>query len=327
MKIIIDVMGGDNAPHSNIKGAIDSLKENNINIILVGPKDIIEEELSTLDYQKDKVEIIDAKERIENDDEPTQAIRRKKDSSMVVGLNALADGLGDGFISAGNTGALLAGSILIIKRLEDIDRAAITVLYPTIKGMSLLIDAGANMDSKPEYLKQFAIMGYIYTKEVLGKNNPTVGLINVGSEKTKGNILCKETYKLLELENINFIGNIEGRDLPFGASDVMVCDGFVGNVVLKVTEGVAESLFSMLKKEFTSSTKSKLGALMLKNELNNLKKMLDYREYGGAPLLGVKKPVVKAHGSSDDYAVKNAISQLISYIDKDVIKTIESRLQ
>jgi glycerol-3-phosphate acyltransferase PlsX len=245
---------------------------------------------------------------------------------MVIGLNALAEGLGDGFISAGNTGALLAGSIFIIKRLEDIDRAAITLLYPTIKGMSLLIDAGANMDSKPEYLRQFAIMGYIYTKEVLGKSNPTVGLINVGSEKTKGNLLSKEAFKLLESEEINFIGNIEGRDLPFGVADVMVCDGFVGNVVLKVTEGVAESIFSMLKKELTSSKKSKFGALLLKNELSNLKKALDYREYGGAPLLGIRKPVVKAHGSSDDYAIKNGINQLIRYIDKDIIKIIESQL-
>ncbi len=326
MKIIVDGMGGDNAPESTVKGSIDAINQFGIHIIITGPEEIITKELAKYQYPKDKLEILNATDIITNDDDPAIAIRRKKDSSLVVGLNALKDGLGEGIISAGNTGALLAGGLFIVKRIEGIDRAAITLLYPTLKGASLLLDAGANMDSKPEYLQQFALMGSIYMEEVMGKKNPKVGLINVGTEDSKGNQLAKETFQLLKDSPINFVGNIEGRDLPMGDVDVMVCDGFVGNIALKLTEGLASSIFSLLKKAFLSNLKTKIGALLLKGQMSELKKTMDYREYGGAPLLGTKKPVVKAHGSSDSYAIKNGIGQLKTFIEKDVIKAIENKL-
>ena len=326
MKIIIDAMGGDKGPIEVVKGTIDAVNEYGINVIIVGKEDIIKTELLKYNYIKDRVEILNADDIITNDDDPAVAIRRKKDSSMVIGCNALNDGLGDGFISAGNTGALLASGLFIVKRIEGIDRAALSLLYPTLKGFSLLLDAGANVDCKPEYLYQFSIMGSIYMEKVMGINSPTVGLVNIGSEKGKGNILSKETYEIIEKSSLNFKGNIEARDLPFGEIDVIVSDGFVGNIILKLTEGMAISIFSILKKEFLKNIRTKIGAMLLKPELKSIKGRMDYREYGGAPLLGIKRPIVKAHGSSDAYAIKNAINQMIKFIDKDVIKIIESNM-
>lgn len=326
MKIIIDAMGGDKGPIEVVKGTIDAINEYGIDVIIVGKEDIIKAELLKYDYIKDKVEILNADDIITNDDDPAVAIRRKKESSMVVGCKALANGIGDGFISAGSTGALLASGLFIVKRIEGIDRAALALLYPTLKGFSLLIDAGANVDCKPEYLYQFSIMGSIYMEKVMGINSPTIGLVNIGSEKGKGNLLSKETYELIENAPLNFKGNIEARELPSGAVDVIVCDGFVGNIILKLTEGMAISIFSILKKEFVKNLRTKVGAMLLKPELKNIKGRMDYREYGGAPLLGIKKPIVKAHGSSDAYAIKNAINQMINFIDKDVIKIIESNM-
>ena len=213
---------------------------------------------------------------------------------MVVATKALSSGLGDGYISAGSTGALLASGIFIVKRIEGIHRSPLSVLYPTLKGFSLLLDAGANVDCKPEYLYQFALMGSIYMEKVMGKSNPTIGLLNIGTEKGKGNILSKDSYTILEQSNLNFVGNVEGRDLPTGIADVIVTDGFAGNIALKLTEGMAISIFSLLKEELMKNTRTKLGAALLKPELKNLKNRMDYREYGGAPLLGLKKPVVKA---------------------------------
>lgn len=326
MKIIVDAMGGDNAPSQIIKGAIDAVNEYNIDVLLVGKEDIINEELKKHDYLENKVEILNANEMITNQDDPAIAIRRKKDASIVVAARALSEGLGDGLISAGSTGALLAIGLFIVKRIEGIDRAALTVLYPALNKVSLLVDAGANVDSKPEYLFQFALMGSAYMEKVLEIKNPTVGLINIGSEKGKGNQLTKETYDLLEKSNLNFVGNVEARDLPYGESDIVVCDGFVGNIVLKVSEGMASSIFDILKEEFTKDLKSKIGASILKPALKNVKSRFDYREYGGAPLLGTKKPIFKAHGSSDDYALKNGINQLIKFIDNDVISLIEENI-
>ncbi len=326
MRIIVDAMGGDNAPIEIVKGCIDAIAEYGISIILVGNEEIINNELHKYKYSKDKIQILNANDVISNEDDPAIAIRRKKDSSMVVGLNALVNGQGDGFISAGSTGALLAGGLFIVKRIPGIERAALTSVYPTQKGISLLVDAGANVDCKAEYLKQFGLMGSIYMENVMGHTNPKVGLVNIGTEEGKGNLLAKEAYELLKKEDINFIGNVEGRNLPLGEVDVIVADGFVGNVVLKLTEGMALSIFSILKESFMSNTKSKMGALLLKDQLKDLKKMMDYREYGGAPLLGTRMPVVKAHGSSDAYAFKNGINQLINFIDKDVIKIIERNL-
>jgi glycerol-3-phosphate acyltransferase PlsX len=326
MKIIVDAMGGDNAPAEIVRGCIDAVNEYNINALIVGNEELIKQELSKYKYPEGSIEILDARDVITNEDDPAIAIRRKKESSLVVGLKALNEGLGDGFISAGSTGALLAGGTFIVKRIVGIERAALTTVYPTVKGVSLLVDAGANVDCKPEYLKQFGLMGSIYMENVMGKKFPKVGLVNIGTEEGKGNQLAKEAYDLLKSENINFIGNVEGRTLPLGEADIIVADGFVGNVVLKLTEGMAISIFSLLKEALMSNTKSKLGAMLLKPQLKELKKTMDYREYGGAPLLGTNKPIVKAHGSSDAYAFKNGIKQLIGFIEKDVIKIIKDNI-
>lgn len=326
MKIIVDGMGGDNAPQAIVEGSVNAVKESKVNILIVGKEELILEQLSKYSFPKDRIEILNADEVITNKDDPAMAIRRKKNSSMVVGLNALKDGKGDGFVSAGNTGALLAGGLLITKRLKGIERAALTTVYPTLNGKSLLVDAGANVDCKPEYLKQFGIMGSIYMENVLDVRNPKVGLINIGSEEGKGNQLAKEAYTMLKDSNVNFIGNVEGRDLPAGKADILVADGFVGNVALKLTEGMAISIFSLLKDLLMQNTKTKLAAMLIKPQLSEMKQKMDYREVGGAPLLGTRFPIVKAHGSSDSYAYKNAIMQLIDFIDKDVIKIIEENI-
>lgn len=323
MNIIVDGMGGDKGISEIVKGTMGAIKELDIKVTIVGRKKEIEDELKNYEYNKSSIDIINAHDIITNSDEPTLAIRRKKDSSMVVGLRSLMEGKGDAFVSAGNTGALLAGGLFIVKRIKGIARAALATVYPTMKGVSFILDAGANVDCKPEYLKQFAIMGSIYSERVLGVEAPKVGLVNVGIEEGKGNILTKEAYTMIKDLDINFIGNVEGRQLPEGNIDVIVCDGFSGNIIIKLSEGLAISLFSSMKEEFTKSFKSKLGALMLKPQLKSLKGQMDYREYGGAPLLGLKQPVIKAHGSSDAFAIKNAIRQAKDFIEKDVISIIE----
>ncbi len=323
MKIIVDTFGADKGIGEVIKGSILAIEELGVEIILVGNEDAINNELIKYDYHKDKIEIINATEEITNADEPAMAIRKKKNSSMVIGMKALRDGLGDGFVSSGSTGALLSGGLFIVKRIKGIDRAALATVYPTRKGFSFLLDAGANVDCKPEFLQQFAIMGSVYSEKVLGVDSPKVGLINIGTEKEKGNQLTKNSYKLISNTDLNFIGNIEARDIPEGIADVMVCDGFAGNIVLKLTEGLAFSVFSMAKNAISKSFFAKTGALMLKPQLQIFKEKLDYREYGGAPLLGVKKPIVKAHGSSNALAFKNAIKQNKIFIEKDVINQIE----
>lgn len=324
MNIIVDGMGGDKGPEEIVKGCIDAIDELGISISIVGQKAILEKEISKYNTFKGLINIINATEVITNEEEAALAIRRKKDSSIVVGLKALKEGVGQGFVSAGSTGALLAGGLFITKRIRGIERAALATVYPTKKGISFILDVGANVDCKPEYLEQFATMGSIYSKKVLGVNSPKIGLANIGTEETKGNHLTKEAFKLIKDLNLNFIGNVEVRDIPEGVVDVIICDGFVGNTILKLTEGMAISLFSLLQEEFTKTLKSKLGALMLKNQLKSFKGKLDYREYGGAPLLGLKQPVVKAHGSSDAYAIKNAIRQVKTFIDMNVIEIIEN---
>lgn len=326
MKIIVDGMGGDNAPVEIVKGTIDAVNEFNIDAIIVGKEDIIYRELKKYNYPKDRVEVLNAEDIITNEEDPALAIRRKKDSSLVVGCKALSDGMGDGFISAGSTGALLAGGLFIVKRIKGIERAALTSTYPTLDGVSLLVDAGANVDCKAEYLQQFGIMGSIYMEKVMGVKEPKVGLVNIGVEAGKGNQASKEAYELLNSADINFIGNIEGRTLPQGEVDVIVADGFVGNVILKLTEGFAMTMLDHLKEIFMENLRSKTGAMLVKPGLKSLKSKMDYREYGGAPLLGTKKPIVKAHGSSDALAVKNAIRQLINFIEKDVINIIEENI-
>lgn len=323
MKIAVDAMGGDKSVLVTVKGSIDAVQEYGVNVTLVGDKALIENELKKHGYKGDKIDVIHTSDVITNDDEPAMAIRRKKESSMVVALNLVKEGLADGIISAGNTGALLAGGLLIVKRIKGIERAALAPVYPTKRGIAILLDAGANTDSKAKYLQQFAIMGSIYAEKVLNIPSPKIGLINIGTEEGKGNELTKEAYTLLSNTNINFYGNLEARDIPNGYVDVMVCDGFVGNVILKLTEGLASSIFSSLKEEFMRSFTTKIGALMLKPGLKKFKERLDYTEYGGAPLLGVKGTVIKAHGSSDAKAIKNAIRQAKLFIENNVVDSIE----
>ncbi len=323
MKIIVDTMGSDKGSKELIKGALDAINEWGIEVIFVGNKQEIQEALNEFQYEGDKIEIIPTSEVIEHDDDPVMSIRRKRNSSMVVASQLLKDSKADGLISTGNTGALLAAGLFIVGRIDGIERPAISVIHPTKKGFSLLLDAGANADCKSEYLLQFAKMGYVYMDKVMNIDNPKVGLINVGVEKGKGNKLTKDTFTLLEKSDINFIGNIEARDIPFGDADVLVTDGFTGNIVLKMMEGMAIFMKDMLKAKFEKNIKTKLSALLIKNEAYELKETLDYREYGGAPLLGIKKPIVKAHGSSDAFAFKNGIKQLIDFIEKDIINIIE----
>ena len=328
MKIAIDAMGGDEGINVTVKGSLLAIEELGVNMVLVGREELIEEELKKYEYDSKKIEIVNATEVITNEDEPARAIRRKKDSSMTVGFNMLKENKVDAFISAGSTGALLSGGLLIVKRIKGIERPALATVYPTKSGMSLLLDVGANAECKPKYLEQFAIMGSIYSEKILDKKDPKVGLINIGEEKEKGNTLTKESYELLEnTQNINFCGNIEGRNIPDGDIDVLVCDGFTGNIVLKLTEGLGSSIFSMLKEVFMKSTKNKIGALLLKTGFKEFSKRLDYTEYGGAPLLGVKGIVIKAHGSSNDVAIKNAIRQAKQSIENKVIENIEENIR
>lgn len=325
--IAVDAMGGDNAPMEIVKGAVEAAKEIDYKIALVGREGDINTELAKYSYDKNKISVVNATEVIETCEVPTVAIRKKKDSSMVVGLNMVKKGEAAAFVSAGNTGALLTGATVIIGRIPGVERPALGTMIPTEKGMSLLIDAGANVDAKPNYLVQFAKMGSVYVENIFGVPNPKVGLINIGVESEKGNALVKETYGLLNEETgINFTGNLEARDISLGEVDVMVADAFVGNVVLKLMEGFGKSILKIIKKELMSDLLSKLGAVMATGAFKRIKKYFDYADVGGAPFLGLKALVVKAHGNSDARAVKGAIKQCVSFIDKDIVNKIAQKL-
>lgn len=324
MRIILDGMGGDNAPGEIVKGAVEASKLIEDEIVVVGDGDKIEFQLKKYKYSDEKISVKHASEVIENDDAPVRAVRRKKDSSMVVGLNMVKSGEGDLFISAGNTGALMAGALFNLGRIQGIDRPAIASIYPILgtKKPSLLVDAGANSECKPSNLLEFAMMGSIYMEKVLGRENPKIGLVNLGVEETKGSTLTKAAFGLLEKSHLNFSGNIEAREVPLGGADVVVCDGFVGNVILKLTEGLAINIVNLLKKKFTENARAKMGAVLLSKKLRSLKEEFDYTEYGGAPILGVKGPVVKMHGSSNANAVKNSILKAIPFAEENVVGII-----
>jgi len=312
IKIAVDVMGSDLGPSAVIEGAVMAAREfADISLVLVGDEAIIRKELTSKGPHN--FEVLHAPEVIGYDEQPTVAIKQKKNSSIVVGLKALKSGDACGFVSAGSTGALLVGVFSYAKRQEGIQRPALCALLPTKKGFTLLLDCGANTEVKPLYLQQFGQLGADYMKNCMGIKKPRVGLVNVGVEKEKGTPLYQEAYGLLETSGLNFVGNIEGRDIPAGEVDVAVCDGFVGNVVLKLTEGLSKTLMGMIKEELLSTRISKLGALLAKGAFGKLKKRFDYREVGGAPFLGLESLVVKAHGSSDALAIKNAIRQCINY--------------
>ncbi|TCO79001.1 phosphate acyltransferase PlsX [Marinisporobacter balticus] len=326
MRIAVDGMGGDHAPKEVVKGCLDAINELDVEIFLTGQKEKLEEALKGYNFDHTKLHIIHASEIITNEDKPVQAVKQKKDASMIVGLNLLKNGEVDAFISAGNTGALLAGSLFRLGRIKGVDRPAIASVYPTSKGISLLVDAGANAECKSRNLLEFGLMGSVYTDKVLGKENPSIGLVNIGTEPGKGTPLVKESFELFSKTDFNFYGNVEARDLPNGIVDVIVCDGFVGNVILKLTEGVGMTIMSMLKEILTKNTKNKLAALLLKASLKAFKKNLDYTEYGGAPLLGVKGAVIKAHGSSNAKAIKNAIKQAKVFVEREVVSVINKEI-
>ena len=326
MKIAVDAMGGDNAPKAVVEGCIEAVLEYGVEVYLVGLKQEIEKYIKKENIESNKIHIIEASEIINNEESPVNAIKRKKDSSMVIGLKLVRENTCDAFLSAGSTGAFLAGSLLRVGRIKGIDRPALAPVIPTTKGGCMLIDAGANVDCKPKNIMQFALMGSIYMEKVMEISSPRVGLLSIGSEEGKGNELTKQSYELLKNCNVNFIGNIEARDISYGICDVCVCDGFVGNVVLKNTEGLASALMSMIKEEITKSALSKFGALLLKNSFIGLKKRFDYKEYGGAPFLGIDGIMIKAHGSSDKKAIKNAIRQAKLLYDNQCIEKIAKEI-
>ena len=325
MRIILDGMGGDNAPGAVVEGAVLASKEIDHEIVIIGQEELIKQELKKYKYNHEKITVVDAREVITNDEAPVRAVRSKKDSSIVKGINMVKSGDGDIFISAGSTGALLSGGLFILGRIQGIDRPALASIYPIVGGEAdLLIDAGANSECKPNNLLEFGIMGNIYMEKVVGRTSPRVGLVNIGTEAAKGSTLTKAAYELLEQSNMNFIGNVEAREVPKGACDVIVCDGFTGNVILKLTEGLAWNILQVIKKKFTDGVKAKLGAALLIDKLGELKKEFDYSEYGGAPILGVKGPIVKMHGSSNANAVKNTIVKGIPFVEGKVIETIQN---
>ena len=326
MKIIIDAMGGDHAPQAPVEAAVKAVSELGVEIILVGKTDVVEKELSQYDYDKSKISIVHAEELITNHEEPAKAVRSKKNASVVVAANMLKNGEGDAMLSMGNTGALLASGLLIVGRIKGVLRPALATLLPSAKGPKMLIDAGANTNCKPENLVQFGIMGSIYMKNVLGIESPTVGLMSNGEEEGKGDELTKETFPLLKNAPVNFIGNIEGRDVMEGNADVITCDGFVGNVILKTVEGMGHVVSKKVKGIFTKGLFTKLGALFVMKGLKEFKQAMDYREYGGAPLLGTKRPVIKGHGSSDAKAVFSAIYQAKKFVETSVIDDIVNNI-
>ena len=328
MKIIVDAMGGDNAPKAPVLGAIEAAKRFGVEIVLVGQSDQILECLKSegIDTLPSGVEIAFASQVVTMSDNPTTVLHAYKDSSMVVGARLLGSG-GDAFVSAGNTGALLTVATLVTKRIKGIKRAAISPVCPTEQGSCVILDAGANNECTPEYLLQFAYMGSFYAEKYLGIEHPRVGLLNNGSEESKGRELQKEAYALLnKAQGLNFVGNIEARQVPLGDADVVVCDGFSGNILLKSIEGTAIFMAHKLKEMFKRNAASKLGYLLCRSGVNDFKKLLDSREVGGSMFLGIQKPVVKAHGSSDDYAMMNAIRQAKICVETGVCEAIAANM-
>ena len=324
MRIFVDAMGGDYAPQAPVEGAVEALRRYpNIEITLAGDLEQVEPLLKDCDDVRGRITLLHAPEVITNHESPVMGVRTKKNSATVQGMLQLKEKQADGFVSAGSTGAVLAGGMFRLGRIEGVERPALAPLLPNGKGYFLLIDCGANVDCKPEYLQQFGVMGDAYMKGVMGLEKPRVGLINIGAESEKGNALVKAVYPLMEQAGYHFIGNVEARDITGDQADVLVCDGFSGNLILKFMEGVSGTLMGMIKKELMADTRSKIGALISKPAFRRVKKAMDYTEVGGAPLLGVQGAVVKAHGSSNGHAMACAIGQCIKMIDGHVVDIIE----
>ena len=324
MRIFVDAMGGDFAPQAPVEGAVEALRRYpNIEITLAGDLKQVEPLLKDCDDVCGRITLLDAPEVITNHESPVMGVRTKKNSATVQGMLQLKEKQADGFVSAGSTGAVLAGGMFRLGRIEGVERPALAPLLPNGKGYFLLIDCGANVDCKPEYLQQFGVMGDAYMKGVMGLKQPRVGLINIGAESEKGNALVKAVYPMMEQAGYHFIGNVEARDITGDQADVLVCDGFSGNLILKFMEGVSGTLMGMIKKELMADTRSKIGALISKPAFKRVKKAMDYTEVGGAPLLGVQGAVVKAHGSSNAHAFSCAIGQCVKMIDGHVVEIIE----
>lgn len=327
-RVVLDAMGGDHSPGEMVLGAINAVKEKkDLFVYITGPEEKIKEALNHYEYPKEQIEVVHAPEEITCHDAPVAAIRTMKASSMVVGLKMVKEGKADGFVSPGNSGAILVGGQVLVGRMKGIERAPLAPIIPTLNGISLLIDCGANVDAKPSNLLQFAQMGSIYMEHVVGVKNPRVGIVNIGAEEEKGNALVKETYPLLkECKDINFIGSIEARDFPYGAADVVVTEAFVGNVMLKLTEGLASGLMKKVKEGMTATVVSTIGAALVKPQLKKVLKTFDATEHGGAPLLGLNGLVVKIHGNATNKEVKNAIFQVETFKKQDINGKIKKYL-
>ena len=324
MRIFVDAMGGDNAPQAPVEGAIEALRRYpEISVVLAGVLSEIEPLLGGADDVRGRIELVDAPEIITNDESPVMGVRRKTKSATVIGMLMLRDKEVDGFVSAGSTGAVLAGGMFRLGRIPGVERPALAPLMPNGKGYFLLIDCGANVDCQPHYLQQFGVMGDAYMRGVMGMEKPRVGLINIGAESEKGNALVKATYPLMEQAPYHFVGNVEARDITNDVADVMVADGFAGNLILKFMEGLAGTLLGIIKQEMMADTRCKIGAVIAKPAFKRVKKLMDYTEVGGAPLLGVQGAVVKAHGSSNAYAMSCAIGQVIKMVNGHVVDIIE----
>lgn len=336
MKILLDAMGGDNGPDANIKGAINAINQIKAELVLIGKEEIIREKVKefygkTLEKISPRLKVKNATETIEMEDKPTDSIKHKKDSSMVVGFRMLKEGEGDVFISAGNSGALLAGATLLVGRIKGIDRPALAGILPSYKSRLVLIDSGANTNCRPINLLQFAQMSSIYIRNTFGVESPRIGLLNIGTEETKGNELTRESYNLLKEKsqelNINFIGNVEGRDAFSGEVDAIVTDGFTGNVFLKAVEGLGKFVKRTLKESLTENIFSKIAALPALPAMNKFAKTMDYKSYGGALFLGVKKPVIKAHGSSDEKLFEFTIKQAEKFVENKTVENLISEFE
>ena len=328
VKIAVDAMGGDNAPEQIVKGAVEAVGESKeIKVFLTGPKDIVAAELSKYTYDKERIEIVDAPEFIDNSASPVAAVRAKKNAAVGVAQKMVKEKKADAVVSAGSTGAVLVGGQLFVGRIKGVESSPLAPLIPTTKGVSLLIDCGANVDARPSHLVQFAKMGSIYMENVVGKKNPTVALVNIGAEEEKGNQLVKETMPLLKAcKDINFIGSIEAREIPNGFADVIVCEAFTGNVILKMYEGVSGTLFKKIKEAMMSSFRTKLGALLIKPALKGLVKEFDASEYGGAPMLGLNGLVIKSHGSSKAKDIRMSVLKCVPFVQNDVTGKIKTHI-
>ncbi len=325
VKVALDAMGGDNAPVEIIKGGVDAINENEkVKVFFVGQEDVIKKELAKYTYNAQQAEIVNATEIIETAEPPVMAIRKKKDSSIVKALTMVREGVCDAYVSAGSTGATLVGGQVIVGRLKGVERPALAPLIPTETGVSLLIDCGANVDAKPSQLVQYAKIGSVYMENIMGIKNPKVGIVNNGAEEEKGNALVKETFPLLKnCPEINFVGSVEARDIPKGVVDVIVCEAFVGNVVLKLYEGVGATLIKKVKAGMMTSLRSKIGALLVKPALKQTLKSFDLEQYGGAPMLGLNGLVVKTHGSSKAVEIKNSVLQCVTFSEQNINEKIE----